>query len=366
MKTNFIALFILISAIGCSQKEGVTISGQISDLEEGNTAYIDLIVNQEKVTVDSFVVQANGKFEKLLKVDEAGFYRVSFDRHSYVNLILNKEDVKISKNGSDDGPKYIIEGSKDTDFIERLAQVQRDFEDEVQELNLQFGQARSQGDMKTMQGLQVKYVQMSNAHQKKIKEEIWAMDNSIAGIFSINFLENLEANATFLDSLATKYEEQLPESSYTAELRATAEQFKKLSIGAVAPEINLPTPEGTNLSLSSFKGKYVLVDFWAAWCGPCRRENPNVVRMYNEYHDKGFEILSVSLDRSKDKWLQAIQQDGLTWNHVSDLKYFNSQAAQDYQISAIPATYLIGPEGKIVAKNLRGSSLEAKLKEIFG
>ena len=121
-----------------------------------------------------------------------------------------------------------------------------------------------------------------------------------------------------------------------------------------------------NITLSSLKGKYVLIDFWAAWCGPCRRENPNVVRLYKEYSNQGFEILGVSLDRSKEAWLKAIEQDGLSWIHVSDLKHFGSEAASTYQINAIPATYLIGPDGVIVAKNLRGPALEDKLREIFG
>ncbi|MFT6867330.1 MAG: thiol-disulfide isomerase/thioredoxin [Cyclobacteriaceae bacterium] len=120
------------------------------------------------------------------------------------------------------------------------------------------------------------------------------------------------------------------------------------------------------MSLTSFRGKYVLIDFWAAWCRPCRQENPNVLRMYNLYKDQNFEILGVSLDRDRTAWLAAIKSDGISWQHVSDLKYFNSQAASDYKIGSIPATYLIGPDGKIIAKGLRGPSLEAKLKEIFG
>lgn len=136
--------------------------------------------------------------------------------------------------------------------------------------------------------------------------------------------------------------------------------------GAPAPEISLNTPEGNVLKLSDLKGKYVLVDFWASWCKPCRRENPNVVKAYNKYKDKGFEILGVSLDRDRARWLQAIQADGLTWKHVSDLKYFQCEAAVDYGVSAIPFTVLVDKEGKIIAQNLRGPSLERKLEELFG
>ena len=120
------------------------------------------------------------------------------------------------------------------------------------------------------------------------------------------------------------------------------------------------------MNLSDLRGNIVLVDFWASWCRPCRAENPNVVRIYNKYKDQGFEIFGVSLDRSEDAWKQAIQQDGLTWHHVSDLKFWSSQAAQDYGINAIPYTVLLDQEGKVIAENLRGATLEGKLQEIFG
>jgi len=138
------------------------------------------------------------------------------------------------------------------------------------------------------------------------------------------------------------------------------------SIGSLAPELAFENPEGKIMKLSDLKGKVVLIDFWASWCRPCRLENPNVVAAYNKYHEKGFEIFSVSLDRDKGSWIKAINDDGLIWpNHVSDLGYWNSQGAKIYGVSSIPATFLIGKDGRIVAKNLRGAALENALKELL-
>lgn len=146
-----------------------------------------------------------------------------------------------------------------------------------------------------------------------------------------------------------------------------AEQLRtNVGDGEVAPDLTMATPDGENMSISDLRGKYVLIDFWASWCKPCRQENPNVVRVYNKYKDQGFEILGVSLDNDRDKWLAAIQQDGLTWEHMSDLKQWGSESVAVYGFKGIPYTVLIDPEGKIVAQHLRSAGLEAALAGIFG
>ncbi len=144
-------------------------------------------------------------------------------------------------------------------------------------------------------------------------------------------------------------------------------KWKLVALGAQAPEFAQADTNGNVVALKSFRGKYVLVDFWASWCGPCRQENPNVVKAYNQYKDRNFTVLGVSLDRpnDKDKWLKAIHNDKLTWTHVSDLKFWNNEAAQLYGVQAIPQNYLLDPNGKIIAKNIRGEELNSKLAELL-
>lgn len=161
-----------------------------------------------------------------------------------------------------------------------------------------------------------------------------------------------------------KYKNTEPEAA--AQLNQVLRTSASFVTGGEAPDFTMNTPEGKPMKLSDHKGKVLLVDFWASWCGPCRRENPNVVKAYNKYHEKGFDVLGVSLDKTKDRWLQAIEKDGLMWHHVSDLKGWKNEAAALYGVRSIPSTLLLDREGKIIARNLRGPQLEAKLAEIFG
>lgn len=191
----------------------------------------------------------------------------------------------------------------------------------------------------------------------------------------LGFEEWDPTNLDVLNNVAIAFQEAYPGAKMAEAMGQQASQVQMMydqhvgnvaQVGKTAPEIALPRPDGSLLRLSSTRGKYVLLDFWASWCGPCRKENPNVIRLYNQYKDKGFTVFSVSLDENKDQWTSAITADALTWpNHVSDLSRWNSPVVQAYGIQGIPHTVLIDPQGKIMAVGLRGTELEQKLKEIF-
>ena len=185
-----------------------------------------------------------------------------------------------------------------------------------------------------------------------------ALSESVSSDFDVEEIEPL-----FL-SIDEKYRTSFPGKAFAQRIEAA----KTIGIGKKAPGFTQNDPDGNPVSLSDFQGKYVLLDFWASWCGPCRQENPNLVKAYAAYKDKGFEILGVSLDNKdgKEAWVKAIEKDGLTWTQVSDLNSWNNEVARSYGVRAVPQSYLIDPQGVIVAQNLRGEALEAKLKEIFG
>ena len=380
MKTLFLYLLYgtaLLSINSCTEGQSngsqpasanahqLWIEGEVLHPQMNEHLVLERIGENDIEVVDTLIVTSDSTFRYSLEENKPGFYRLNFFNRQYVNLILDDENVKVVADGSRPDGEAEVTGSTDTDYLYAVNDIMRNMQEEINGLNADFMKARSESDTEAMQQIEQQYLQIEQANNDKIKGKIQEMGNSIAALYAVNFLD-AEKEFPFLEKLATKFQQELPDSPYTEQFVNQVESLRSLAIGMPAPNIQLPNPEGDTISLSSLQGKYVMIDFWAAWCKPCRMENPNVVRMYNKYKDEGFEIYGVSLDRSREDWVEAIEKDQLTWNHVSDLQYFDSQAARLYNINAIPATVLIDPDGNIIAKNLRGPALEEKLGEIFG
>ncbi|MEM6523718.1 MAG: TlpA disulfide reductase family protein [Bacteroidota bacterium] len=313
--------------------------------------------------------QSTYKFSKRVNIESPGYYRLNFYNKQFVNLILNKDDVIVNVDGNAQNGHVDVIGSSDHDFIHEVQQLNQAFQGspEVAQINQNFMEANQSGDKQAMEELRAKYFELDQDFKKQLASKIESAGASLGALEILRNGRMLDKDQNFetFSKFAALIKQEIANSAVVDEFVAEVELMKKLAIGELAPDITLPNPEGEMVSLSSLRGNYVLVDFWAKWCRPCRMENPNVVRMYNKYNEQGFEVFGVSLDRNRADWLQAIEQDGLHWTQVSDLKYWQSDAAKLYNISAIPFALLLDPEGRIIGKNLRGKQLENKLEEIF-
>lgn len=380
MKMMKLPGYLLVSFLllmGCSsngqqaKKEGgweVTISGKVGFPVSGGQISIQELSNSGNAWQDTIKLKSNYTYSKKVRLTEPGYYKLSFYGKQTVDFILYKSNIEINVDGNDPGGFIEIKGSPEIEQI-RFAQTAINgvqSSPEAQKLIADFNKAQAANDQKSVVSIQQAYQKLVTQASDKVVAQL---NQSPPSLGVINILQGqLIDKDAYMDLYvvtADKLKKEWPNYTHAKDFIAMVEKMKVTAVGQVAPEISLQNPDGKVVPLSSLRGKYVLVDFWAKWCGPCRRENPNIVRAYNAYKDKGFTVYGVSLDRSKEDWLQGIREDGLTWTHVSDIKYWQSEAAQTYNITAIPFSLLLDPNGVIIAKNLRGAALDEKLEEIF-
>ncbi len=364
-----IAVIVILSACSETKKNGnFELKGTLSN-SNGETIYLEKLINPQPVTVDSTVVDEKGNFEFMNYTPNIGFYRIKLNQQNFAMLVLDSNDkIKVTANIKDLGNTYKVEGSPETTLFVEYNEITKKKNIQMDSLNQAF-QAIVQTikmdslKMDSLSGIFEKpFNSIMDAYNASMGDKIMKNYDKYASMIAIQGMEPDKYSDIYkkLDEGLTK---KFPKDKGVKIFHEVVNKMLATTIGQEAPEIVLPTPDDKELALSSFKGKIVLLDFWASWCGPCRKEMPNVVKAYAKFKDKGFEIYGVSLDQDKTRWVDAIAKDGITWPQVSDLKYWDSYAAKLYAVEGIPYTVLLDKEGKIIAKNLRGAELEKAIEK---
>ena len=299
-------------------------------------------------------------------VFESTLFRLDFMGYTSLDLILDKSDVDIFVDDSNSLFEFTVNGSDDTEILKSIENKITNYRSEIRELNINFVEASQNRDFELVNSIQSEFDFKKNQFELSLKDYLSSAKSSLAVLVTADYLD-IEENLIFWETIYNNYTEEFKDNSYFKNFENKLIKIKSISIGSVAPDIILNDTSGVPISLASLRGKYVLLDFWAAWCRPCREENPNIVENYNNYKSYGFDVYQVSLDRSKEDWVRGIKQDKLPWINVSDLKYYQSEAAELYNVDRIPSAFLLDPDGKIIAKHtdLRGPNLSRKLAEIF-
>lgn len=376
---TYIQILVGFICVGCNTQtpeEVFTIKGSI-DNQSGKTVFVQQFINNTPSNIDSVIVTPNGDFQLEVSLPNTDFYQLYIaDDNAMVFIGEVGKSININAKAGK-LQSAIITGNEDSELMNNFNQ----------QFNVFLARRDSIGKLVSTGTPQQLVMQQMNelstnviAFITNFVEQHYASPAVLNALSKLDPIEHMALYKKAEQALEPKigqsfYFQGLQKQIASAQLQAEqlkaqqeleAQRDQLLAIGNPAPEIAMENPLGEIKKLSELKGKVVLIDFWASWCKPCRMENPNVVKMYNRYKSKGFEIFSVSLDKNKLAWQNAIQQDNLTWTHVSDLQFWQSAAAQQYGVNSIPFTVLVDQKGNILAKGLRGAQLEQKLKEILG
>lgn len=386
MLRKVIALIIItVLFAGCTNNK-FTLNGELENAIPDTYIFLDRLGGTNLESYDSVKIASDGSFQFTGEIEQPEFFLLKLSQSNFLTTLIEPGDkISLIANADSLGATAAVDGSPATSkMIEYDARLQEAIA-ELQKLGEIYRKNEGSDNLEELmseldQKAQDILKEMNDYTKGFIDDNIGSMVSLIALYKQVSprvYVLNIENDLDYYRRVDSSLYEQYPDSDPVKTLHSQMETLLssmededasagKTEMGALAPEISLPDPEGNSVSLSSTRGDYVLLDFWAAWCAPCRTENPNLVKAYNKYKDQGFEIFQVSLDQTRDAWMKGIKEDKLgDWIHVSDLKYWNSEVVQLYGIQAIPANYLLDPEGRIIDSNLRGEALQTKLSEIF-
>ena len=362
---NFTSSILIAIALyscnhGADKNPGGTISGKLSNAKN-IIVKLEQVREKDDLPLDSVKTDADGKFSLPNKADHLDYYLLRTNPQQVLYLVLKGgENLTVTGDAADMMNTGEANGSEENDLVSEINSFEKHLRDSLNSVYIRVrANDKAQADSLFRNTLDPYYF---NTMRSFAKGFISKHQNSVISLTASKFLDKQNDLAIYsaLDSSLTAL---YPGFLYVQQYHLAVEKMKQLPPGTVAPEINLPSPEGKKIALSSLHGKIVLVDFWASWCGPCRKESPHLAELYKEFHDRGFEIYSVSLDDDKNNWKDAIAMDHLTWIHVSDLKRWKSETVQKYYIEDIPNSVLVDRQGKIIAKGLSGNDLARAIDE---